>query len=211
TCALLQDRTISCWGLNWSGQLGDGTGNDSYAPVQVSGISTAVSVSAGVVHTCAALQDGTARCWGYNSNGQIGNGGFDNAYAPVAVSGVTSAINITAGNNDSCVVLRGGLVRCWGMNTYGELGNGTTADADTPTVVVDINPTWTSSDSTVATIDAAGLATGVGPGSATITATIDFYPYPWDRSIPREHHSGSTQLTVGDRPTLTVVLEGNGT
>src|SRR5206468_1449708 len=199
-----------CWGLNWTGQLGDGTGNDSDTPVLVSGISNAVSVSAGVIHSCAALSDGTAKCWGYNANGQIGDGTANNAYAPAAVSGITSALNISAGNDDSCAVLAGGLVRCWGINTYGQLGNGTTADAATPTVVVDINPTWTSSDATVATIDATGLATAVGPGSATMTATFDFWGVPWDRSIPRQHRSGSTTLTVGDRPTLTVVREGDG-
>jgi alpha-tubulin suppressor-like RCC1 family protein len=174
TCALLADRTVSCWGLNFSGQLGDGTGWDSNTPVQVSGIGTAVAVSAGVIHTCAVLDDGTARCWGYNSSGQLGDGTTTNAYSPVVVGGITTANGpVAAGNNDSCVLLLGGLVRCWGMNTYGELGNGTTNDARTPSVVVGINATWDSSDSTVATVDATGLATSHGPGSTTITATFN--------------------------------------
>jgi len=198
TCALLRDGTISCWGLNYSGQLGDGTGSDSNTPVRVNGISTALGVSAGVVHTCAVLQDGTARCWGHNSAGQIGDGTTTNALAPVTVSGITTATGaVAAGNNDSCVLLRGGLVKCWGMNTYGELGNGTTADAHTPTTVIEINAKWTSGDSTVATIDETGLATGRGAGSATVTATF-------------QGRSGSTTLTVGGRPTLTVVRNGSG-
>jgi len=198
TCALLQAGAVRCWGLNYSGQLGDGTGQDSDTPVQVSGISTAVAVSVGVLHTCAVLQDGTARCWGYNSNGQAGDGTTTSALAPVTVSGITTATSaVAAGNNDSCALLRGGLVKCWGMDTYGELGNGTTVDAYTPTTVVGINATWTSSDSTVATIDATGLATGIGPGSVIITATFD-------------GRSGSTTLTVGERPRLTVVRSGSG-
>jgi uncharacterized protein YjdB len=97
------------------------------------------------------------------------------------------------------------------MNTYGELGNGTTADADTPTVVVDINPTWTTSNSAVATIDETGLATAIAAGSATMTATSNFYSPPWDRFQPRESRSGSTTLTVGERPRLTVLRDGTGT
>ena len=69
------------------------------------------------------------------------------------------------------------------MNTYGELGIGTTADTGTPTTVVAINVTWTSSDPSVATITAGGLATGSRSGSVTITATLD-------------SRSGSTTLTV---------------
>jgi hypothetical protein len=212
TCALLQDGAASCWGLNWTGQLGDGTGQDSDTPVTVSGITNAVSVSAGVLHSCAALANGGARCWGYNANGQIGNGTTANAYAPAVVSGITSALSVAAGNDDSCAVLGGGLVRCWGMNTYGELGNGTTNNASTPTVVVDINPAWTSSNPAVATINQTGLATGVAGGSTTIAASIDLYSPPWDRSLPKQHRTGSTTLSVGSTQTkqLTVVRNGSG-
>lgn len=198
TCARLSDGRVSCWGLNYSGQLGDGTANDSETPVLVSGISTAVGVSVGVVHTCAVLQDGTARCWGNNSNGQVGDGTTTNRFAPVSVSGITTATSaVAAGNNDSCLVLRGGLVRCWGMNTYGELGTGATSDTSTPTAVAGINATWTSGDTSVATIDATGLATGVGPGSATIMAAFG-------------GRTGSATLTVLGPRTLTVALDGSG-
>lgn len=198
TCAVLGNRSVMCWGLNYSGQLGDGTGWDSNTPVLVSGISTATAVSVGVIHTCAVLQDGTARCWGYNSNGQVGDGTTTNRFAPAAVNGVTTAIGaVAAGNNDSCVVLQGGVVKCWGMNTYGELGIGTTADTGAPTTVTGINATWTSSDPSVATITAGGLATANNAGSTTITATFN-------------GQSGSTTLSVAGRPVLSVVSNANG-
>jgi len=198
TCALLRDGTISCWGLNYTGQLGDGTGWDSNTPVQVSGITTAVAVSAGVIHTCAVLQNGEARCWGYNSSGQVGDGTTTDRFAPVPVSGVTTASGpVAAGNNDSCVVLQNGFVTCWGMNTYGELGNGTTADTSSPTPVLGIAPTWASSDSNIATIDATGAATGLLAGTTTITATYN-------------GGTGSATLVVADPPKLTVVRSGSG-
>jgi alpha-tubulin suppressor-like RCC1 family protein len=200
TCAVLGDRSISCWGLNYSGQLGDGTGWDSDIPVRVSGISTAAAVSVGVIHTCAVLQNGTARCWGYNSNGQIGDGTTTDRFIPAAVTGITTAVGaVAAGNNDSCVLLQGGSVKCWGMNTYGELGTGTVADTRTPLTVVKITPTWTTSNSAVATMDSSGLATGRATGAATITATFD-------------GRTGSTTLTVGSggSPTLTVTRTASG-
>ncbi len=52
TCALLDDRSIRCWGDNSTGQLGNGT----FAPTDVStvvGVSDAIAVSAGRQHSCA--------------------------------------------------------------------------------------------------------------------------------------------------------------
>jgi alpha-tubulin suppressor-like RCC1 family protein len=212
TCALLQGGAVNCWGLNWTGQLGDGTGFDSNTPVPVSGIDNAVSVDAGVVHSCAALADGTARCWGENSNGQIGNGTTANANAPAAVSGITSALSITAGYNDSCALLARAVVRCWGLNTYGELGDGTNADVSTPRTVTDISPEWSISGSSIATIDDAGLATGVSQGSAIVQVAFDFAPDPRAPRGPSNRKFGSTKITVtgAERRTLTVVRDGTG-
>ena len=64
TCALLEDQTIFCWGMNSLGELGNGRTEDSLIPTQVIGIMSAVAVTSGGSHTCAILQDGTIRCWG---------------------------------------------------------------------------------------------------------------------------------------------------
>lgn len=52
---------------------------------------------------------------------------------------------------------------------------------------------WTSTDTGIATISAAGLATGVGPGSATINAVLDGF-------------SASTTLTVTSASLVSLVL-----
>jgi alpha-tubulin suppressor-like RCC1 family protein len=54
-------------------------------PVQVSGITNAVTVAAGYYTTCAVLTDGSVQCWGYNLDGQLGNGSTSDSILPVTV------------------------------------------------------------------------------------------------------------------------------
>jgi alpha-tubulin suppressor-like RCC1 family protein len=157
TCALLSDGTVQCWGGNDSGQLGNGTNTGSQAcyplvcsgiPVTVSGISTAIAISAGNEHTCAVLSDGTVQCWGENNAGQLGNGtntgpqtcnSIPCSTTPVTVSGISTATAITAGYGHTCALLMGGTVQCWGPNFYGQLGNGSTTRSFTPVTVSGIS------------------------------------------------------------------------
>jgi hypothetical protein len=78
---------------------------------------------------------------------------------------------VTAGWwHHACARLADGAVRCWGSNPWGQLGNGTTTGSTVPVPMALPGITWTSSNTAVATIDAAGRATGVAPGVVTITA-----------------------------------------
>ncbi len=172
TCALLADRSLQCWGDNYEGQLGDGTGTPSLTPVHVAGIGSAVDIVAGWAHTCAWLSGGTVQCWGEGTSGELGNGAMQNALAPVNVSGIGNAVGLTAGWwHHSCVLLADGGLRCWGTNDWGQFGNGTTNASSVPVAMASVGVTWTSNDTTVASIDAAGRATGLKPGVVTITAT----------------------------------------
>lgn len=136
SCALIDDGSARCWGINGSGgRLGDGTNFNSSVPVVVSGLSGADSIEAGGDHTCAVLDDGSARCWGANSDGQLGNGTTTNSNVPVVVPGLDGVVAVSAGTFFTCAVLVDGSARCWGANENGQLGNGTTVSSNVPVVV----------------------------------------------------------------------------
>ncbi|NBT26313.1 MAG: hypothetical protein EBT09_07120, partial [Actinobacteria bacterium] len=85
--------TAYCWGLNDTGELGDGTSgtNGPFAanrlvPVAVGGGLSFKALAAGGGHTCGLATDGRAYCWGWNSSGQLGVGPSGNWLVPVAVS-----------------------------------------------------------------------------------------------------------------------------
>ncbi len=77
-----------CWGENFGGQLGDGTGfGTSSTPVAVAGGKRFRQVDGGGSHTCGKTPTDVAYCWGFNGQGQIGDGTTDTRDSPVAVAG----------------------------------------------------------------------------------------------------------------------------
>jgi len=141
TCAILDDGSVSCWGNNGQGQLGDGTTTNRNTPTQTSSLGTdrtAVAITGGDYHTCAILDDGSVSCWGYNWNGELGDGTTTDRNTPTQTSSLgtdRTAVAISAGYYHTCPILDDGSVSCWGKNDYGQLGDGTTTDRNTPTAI----------------------------------------------------------------------------
>jgi alpha-tubulin suppressor-like RCC1 family protein len=85
-CALLAGGSVSCWGGNLYGELGDGTAMNATAfPVQVAGLRGAIAVGGGEFFTCAMLAGGVVECWGSGTGGQLGDGKKMDSPTPVAV------------------------------------------------------------------------------------------------------------------------------
>ncbi len=135
TCGKSIGGTVSCWGLNNHGQLGDGTTIDSTVAQWIAGLDNVDQISAGYRHTCARKFNGDLYCFGLNSQGQIGNGIIGgNQLSPVTV--LSDVAQVSAGNYHTCAVLTNGRVQCWGKNASAELGTGTTENSSTPVDVV---------------------------------------------------------------------------
>ncbi|MFT7561896.1 MAG: alpha-tubulin suppressor-like RCC1 family protein [Flavobacteriales bacterium] len=137
-CALLEDRTVSCWGLGSKGRLGDDdvTQHNVLSPKLVPGLEDVRDIDAGLNHTCAILGDAEVSCWGNGRNGRLGDGstsahenGVPNS---IIIPGVES---IAVGYQHTCVIADNeedgapGRIQCWGKS----LGNGATVDLASPT------------------------------------------------------------------------------
>lgn len=139
-CAVLTNGTVSCWGRNDLGQLGDGSKVQRNAPVQVPGLSNVAAVSGGTYHTCALLNTGGVKCWGQNSAGQLGDATVQSPrLVPVDTLNLSGAVAIATGIAHTCALLTNGQVKCWGLNSDGQLGNGTLTSSSSPVLVANVN------------------------------------------------------------------------
>lgn len=87
-CALINDGSVYCWGVNNLGAVG-GTADAGQPPAIVDtpnkidlGTGTALGVACGDSFSCALMLGGTVQCWGSNTEGTLGVGATDNNAHP---------------------------------------------------------------------------------------------------------------------------------
>lgn len=144
SCALLADRTVSCWGLNNFGQLGNPDAEREQAqPRKVGALEDVVAISSGSFHSCALRKDGTVWCWGRAEDGQLGIGPVaaekysdrKSRNQPSKVSGLSNVRFVVAFASRTCAIRSDRTVWCWGENKHGQLGDGTAEDQFEPVKV----------------------------------------------------------------------------
>jgi alpha-tubulin suppressor-like RCC1 family protein len=140
TCGITTDSQLYCWGLNFNGELGDGTTTTRLRPVAVGGalrfrlVSANVGIGGG--HTCGITTDYRLYCWGYNAIGQLGDGTTVDRLRPVAVAGGKKFRWVDGGSAHTCGIgYSDNRAYCWGANASGKLGDGTTSGRLVPTAV----------------------------------------------------------------------------
>ncbi|MFV8756790.1 protein kinase domain-containing protein [Nannocystaceae bacterium ST9] len=142
-CAVLDDRSVRCWGSDASEQLGLGQGITHWCDRDDESLATLASVELPDVDvvgtqqltTCAlAGRDqgrGALWCWGVNSHGQLGLGHTDTlgqpSEAPIDLGGA-HVVQFSVGVANVCALLDYGGVRCWGGNRNLQLGSGWSTD-----------------------------------------------------------------------------------
>ena len=131
TCAVLDDGSIKCWGLNNEGQLGDGSTTTRTTPVSVNldAGKIAFAVAAGMHHTCAIV-DNHVECWGIDDQNQLKlASGYSLSSSSQSQSNPVTSLGdtyyggdfsklraISAGYNHTCVV-SDKTMNCWGNRT----------------------------------------------------------------------------------------------
>ena len=153
TCAILDDDTLKCWGVNSNGKLGYGDLTQRIAPeatavVNLGAGRTAKAVSTGQVLTCAILDDDTVKCWGMTSVIGYGGGSGDTT-APrpdvLNLGAGRTAKAVSVGVSHACAILDDDTVKCWGANDEGRLGYGdTTARTSPPSNAINLGAGATS-------------------------------------------------------------------
>lgn len=135
TCGLTSSGQAYCWGVNWGGQLGIGSTNNTQNPVPTA-VSTTLRFSElflGPATSCGrALSDGRIYCWG--KNGLYGLFGNNTAAeytsqpgTPVANSTLSGSMSTpNAQDGAACALDGNGIAFCWGYNGWGQLGDGNT-------------------------------------------------------------------------------------
>lgn len=145
TVALKQDGTVWTWGYNFFGQLGNGSQvQKSDTPVQVTGLSEVIAISAAGNFNIALEADGTVWTWGINDFGQLGNGDSTNSNVPVQVKSSDSSNFahvklIKAGRYHGLAVKDDDTVWAWGLNNFGQLGDGSLTNRNVPVQVKNSN------------------------------------------------------------------------
>jgi alpha-tubulin suppressor-like RCC1 family protein len=146
--ALIANGTVTDWGQNDSGELGNGTIQEAgcfcSGPVVVSGLSGAEAIAKGGLHGLATLASGPVQAWGFDAQGELGNesSGLSSCGCvpvPDPVHGLTDPQQIAGGDFHSLALRPDSSVVAWGHNGNGRLGDGTEEDRNVPTPVSGIS------------------------------------------------------------------------
>ncbi|MBL8916590.1 MAG: hypothetical protein JNM17_38170 [Archangium sp.] len=122
TCALAERGTVSCWGANEAGQLGDGTRETRLSPVRVLGLSGATDLACGSNHACVVTAKNEVLCWGNNGAGGAGDPVELFLPAPKKVEGLPPVKRVFAGHFTTCAITTDERLYCWGRNLTAQLG-----------------------------------------------------------------------------------------
>src|SRR5690606_1717615 len=138
--ALMEDGTVSTWGNNSSGELGNGRPADSWRPAWLAGLQGVTKVAALLRHVLARGGAGEEWAWGANNRRQIGMGWpgpllETQQYREPVNLGLSDSVAVAPRGEASYALDASGALWAWGNNSYFELGDGTNQSRGEPAVI----------------------------------------------------------------------------
>ena len=132
SAAVKNDGSLLTWGLNESGQLGNGAtaGLRSWPQTLGTGFT---GMALGGSHSVAIKGDGGLWAWGGNASGQLGDGTTSTRNSPTQIG--TGYIAVAAGNAHTLGIKDDGSLWAWGNSGSGQLGDGTANSHNAPTLI----------------------------------------------------------------------------
>jgi len=118
TIAITTDGSLWSWGLNTSGQLGDGTSTTQYEPIRIGTLTNWTNAYPGRSHTVAIKTDGTMWSWGNNANGQLGLNDLVIRSSPVQIGTLATWTSANTTSTNTFGVKNNGTLWGWGLGTY---------------------------------------------------------------------------------------------
>src|SRR5262249_28699147 len=119
TACAIRGGKLYCWGVNESGELGDGTTTSQPSPEQIGSATDWLEVRAnggGSGTTCGRRMNSGLYCWGANGVGQVGDGTTTNRSIPTLVS--SAAWSALAEGSDFSCGTQSGALYCWGNDSW---------------------------------------------------------------------------------------------
>lgn len=142
SCGILPDKTVECWGINQTYQLGIGgnslTRYSRFKPTSVKApksnnkLSNIKDISVGYYHACAVDTSGKVLCWGAVSLGKRGDNSSivasSDASTPnyvfaTATTYLTGVAKVVAARSHSCALMTDKTVKCWGDGRNAQVGS----------------------------------------------------------------------------------------
>jgi len=135
---------IFTWGINWYGQLGDGTTDNKSVPTEITNQfslfsgETITQVSLADYHSSAITSSGRIFTWGANWVGQLGDGTTIDKSTPTEITNQLSLFSgetvtqVSLGYDYSSAITSRGRIFTWGYNFNGQLGDGSWTNKSTP-------------------------------------------------------------------------------
>ncbi len=202
------DGTVWAWGYNAGGVLGNGTWDNSNAPVQVQNLDGMSAVAAGHWISLAAKQaDGSVWAWG--TAGLLGNGTWDNSNTPVQVQNLTGVAAVGAGESHAVALKSDGTVWAWGRNSSGELGNGTNTESNVPVPVQNLTGVTAIAVGAYHTLalKSDGTVWGWGRGNDYQLGLATYISYS-NKPVQIPNFTGVVAIAAGARHSLALKSDG---